>query len=202
MIFKMRKKAPPSFVLIGNWSFGLRDGKFKWLDLYRRQWTDPKWLGSRKMRYPDWHADIKVSVEEDGENFLLVLEALDEDSGFVVESPEFFEEMTEAPEQGYRPKLVIPVAKGSGGDLFAYVKSAGGLFYSKLSVGYSNSGGRDTVGLRFGYRTNVTGGRGLGYDDRLYRQYVIDEREGRREQALREQLSSGRTVAPMIQEEQ
>jgi hypothetical protein len=132
----------------------------------------------------------------------LILETLDPDSGFVIATPAFFEEMTEAPEQGYRPKLIIPVVKESGGHLFAYVKSAGGLFYSKLSVSYIHSRDKDHLGLRFGYRTNMEGGRGLGYDDRLYRQYLNDEMAGRREQALREQLSSGRTVAPMIQEEQ
>jgi hypothetical protein len=202
MVFRIRKKAPASFVFSSGWDFSLRDGKLKWLDLYRQQWTNPKWLGGTRLNYPDWHADVKVSVEEDGEKFRLILETLDPDSGFVIETPEFFEEMTEAPEQGYRSKLIIPIAKKSGGQLFAYVKSAGGLFFSKLSVSYSSPEGRDYVGLRFGYWTNVTGGRGLGSDDRLFRQYIIDEREGRRGQVLREQLLNGETVAPMIQEEQ
>ncbi len=202
MVFRVRKKAQSAFVFSGGWTFALRDGGSELLDLYRRQWAVPDRLTTHKMTYPDWHADVRLSVEEDGEKFRLILETLDSDSGFVIDTPEFVEEMTEAPEQGYRSKLVIPIAKKSGGRLFAYVKSAGGLFYSKFFVSYSNSEGRDYVELRSGYWTNMVGGRGLELSDELYVQYRSDVREGRREEALRGQLLSGRTVAPILEASQ
>jgi len=202
MVFKMRKKSPASFVISGGWGFGLRNGKLKWLDLYRRQWASPYRLSGTKLNYPDWHADVKASIEEDGEKFRLILETLDPDSGFVIATPEFIEEMTTAPEQGYRPKLTIPIAKKSGGHSFAYVKSAGGLFYSKLFVRYIHTDDRDHVSLNFSYWTNMEGGRGLETNDRLYSQYARDVRENRRREALREQLLKGETVAPAVEARQ
>ncbi len=198
MIFKMRKKAPPSFVLIGNWGFGLRAGDAKLLDLYRRDWASPDRLSGKKLNYPDWQADIKVSVEEDGKNFRLVVETLDADSGFVVESPDFFEEMTEAPEQGYRQKLVIPIARNSVGSLYAYIKNAGGLFYSKIYIDYANRVDRDHVEMRCGYWTNVTGGRGLEFLPELASQYRRDKKAQRRTRVKREQLTSGGVAVPVL----
>ncbi len=117
----------------------------------------------------------------------------------LLHTSEYIEEMTEAPEQGYRPILVIPVEKNSGGSLFAYVKNDGGLFYSKIRVNYANRSNRDHVELRWGYYTNATGERGLEFSDNIYSQYLRDERAGLREPALRKQLLMGEVVAPMIE---
>jgi hypothetical protein len=198
MIFKMRKKAPPAFVLIGNWSFALRDGEAKLLDLYRRDWTSPEFLSGKKFNYHDWETDVKVSADKNGENFQMILEAVKEDSGFVVETPEFIEEMTEAPERGYRPKILIPITKNSGGRLFAYVKSEGGLFYSKIYINYANRADRDHVELDWGYFTNVVGERGLEFVPELAQQYRDDARAGHRPRLKREQLRAGSVVTPVL----
>ena len=126
------------------------------------------------------------------------VEALDADSGFVVESPEFFEEMTEAPEQGYRPKLIIPITKNSVGSLYAYIKNAGGLFYSKIYIDYANRVDRDHVEMRCGYWTNVTGERGLEFLPELASQYRRDKKAQRRTRVKREQLTSGGVVVPIL----
>jgi hypothetical protein len=198
LVFKIRKKAPPSFVLVGNWSFGLRAGNTKLLDLYRREWTSPDRLSGKILNNPDWQADIAVSVEENDGSFRLVLESVGKASGFVVATPGFVEEMTEAPEQGYRPKLVIPIAKNSAGTLYAYVKNDGGLFYSKIRINYANLADRDYVELDCGYFTNVTGWRGLEFVSELAAQYRRDAKAQRRSWVKREQLTSGGVIMPII----
>lgn len=179
--------------------FLLRNGESKLLDLYLRNWVDPDQLSGHKMSCPEWHTDVSVRVEEDGDQFRLLLEALDPNSGFVIKKTEFIEEMTEAPEKGYQPKLVLSFKKKGGNRLFAYVKCSGGLFYSKLFVSFSHSTGKDYVEIRTGYYTNMEGGRGLEFNDDIYRQYSNNERAGLREPALRKQLLMGEVVAPMIE---
>lgn len=202
MVFRLRKKAHPAFVISDVFDFAQRAGKSKMLDLYLQNWTTPDRLFTHKMSYPDWHADIRVSLEGDGENFRLVLEALDADSGFALAKPEFIEEMAEAPEHGYRPKVTVPVARNDGGHLFAYVKSAGGLFYSKLRLSYYNRDEQDYVVLRWGYWTNMTGQRALEYSPELYHQYLDEKRAGLRGRLKREQLLKGEIVIPTIEAKQ
>jgi hypothetical protein len=197
-IFKIRKKSPPAFVLIGNWNFALHDEEAKLLDLYRRDWTSPDRLSGKKFNYHDWETDLKVSVEKKGENFQMIMEAVKDDSGFVVTTPEFIEEMTEAPEHGYRPKLMVPITKNSGGRLFAYVKNEGGLFYSKIYINYANRADRDHVELNWGYFTNVAGERGLEFVPELAQQYRNDARDGHRPRLKREQLRAGSVVTPVL----
>lgn len=198
MLFKVRKKAPPAFVLTGGWRFFIEEGEQELLDLYRRDWTSPDYLASKKRGYPDWKTDVSVRVEKDGDNFKLILEAVNEDSGFVVEQHEFIEEMTEAPLQGYRQKLVLPFNKKRGGRLLAYVKSDGGLFYSKIFVNYANRGGENSVELDWGNYTNVAGNRGLEFVHEIAAQYLKDERANRRPTVRREHLIAGRVEMPVL----
>ncbi len=44
----------------------------------------PELLSGIKFNYHDWETDVKVSVEKNGENFQLIIEAVKDDSGFVV----------------------------------------------------------------------------------------------------------------------
>ncbi len=198
MIFKVRKKAPPAFVLTGGWRFFLEEGEQKLLDLYRRDWASPDRMTTKKMSRPDWKTDVSIRVEKNGDNFKLILEAVNEDSGFVVEQHEFIEEMTEAPQQGYRQKLVLPFNKDRGGRLFAYVKSDGGLFYSKISVYYANRGGENSVELDWSNFTNVAGNRDLEFVHEIAAQYLKDQRENRRPGVRRKHLISGSVEMPVL----
>jgi hypothetical protein len=198
MIFRILKKAHPSFVLVGNWNFGLRDEGVKLLDLFRRDWTSPDLLSGKKFNYHDWETDVKVRVEKNGDNFQVILEAVKDDSGFVVATPEFIEEMTEAPLQGYRPKITIPITKNSGGRFFAYVKNEGGLFYSKIYINYANRTDRDYVELDWGYFTNAEGERGLAFSPEIAQQYREDAKARRRPWLKREQLRAGKVAMPVL----
>ena len=115
MVFRIRKLAPPAFVVIHNMTFGKQPGKASVFDLVKRRWVNDEQL-LLAFQYSsldrDWHTDIRLSVEGEPGKLRLVLEAPDDDSGFVIEKHEFPEVMTEAPENGYRRRVEIPVTVG------------------------------------------------------------------------------------------
>lgn len=192
--YRMRKLNPPDFVFTTGMSFGLKPGETELLDLYQQKWVEPADLVAFRMTDKLWHADLKASLEKDGENFMVVIETPDPDSGFVTQEVSFIEEMAEAPVDGYVPRLVLPVQRGGGGSLFAYVKCAGGLFYSKIVIKYYNVEGRDSVYLDSAYQTNATGGRGLEYADDLYQEYLDEISDRSRVKLQRDVLQRGEQV--------
>ncbi|MCM2264958.1 MAG: hypothetical protein NDI73_07185 [Desulfuromonadales bacterium] len=167
--FRIRKLGPPAFVVIHNMTFGLKPGTSTELDLIRREWVEPYRLFTHKMMFPDWHGDIRLSVEGEPGKMRLILEAPDPDSGFVVEKHEFFEQMTEAPEHGYRQKIDIPVASIES-PVTAYVKCQGGLFYAKIDISFSEDR-PGVVGINATSFTNLAKGRGLEYIPSVESQY-------------------------------
>ncbi|NJC86976.1 MAG: hypothetical protein FIB02_00345 [Desulfuromonas sp.] len=194
--FRVRKLAPPAFVVIHNMTFGKKVGKPSMLDLVKRQWVHDE-MTIVAMQYSsvdrDWHTDVKLSVEGEPGSMRLVLEAPDPDSGFVVEKHEFAEVMTEAPEHGYRQRLEIPVKSGES-PLNAYVKCQGGLFYARLHVEFNEQipGG---VWINATSFTNLSGGRGLEYIPGVESQYdreVFSERT--RKEVRRADLLSGQPI--------
>jgi len=142
------------------------------LDLIKMEWmNDPAVLVA--MQYSsidrDWHPDLHLSVEGEAGNLRLIIEAPDPDSGFVVERHEFLEEMTEAPEHGYRSREEIP-AKAQNSPLFLYMKAHGGLFYSKLKFEWREPQ-PGLLEIDVIYHTNFTGERGLEYTPAIESQY-------------------------------
>jgi len=170
--FRVRKLAPPAFVVIHNMTFGKKPGTSSMFDLIKRQWVHRE-ADIIAMQYSsvdrDWHTDVKLSVEGEPGKMRLILEAPDPDSGFVVEKHEFFEQMTEAPEHGYRQKLDIPV-ESSESPVTAYVKCQGGLFYAKIDIGFSEDR-PGVVGINATSFTNLAKGRGLEYIPSVESQY-------------------------------
>lgn len=171
-IFRVRKLAPPAFVVLRNMTFGLKPGRPAMFDMIKRQWIRDEAV-IIAMQYStlerDWHTDIKLSVEGEPGKMNLILEAPDADSGFVIEKHEFFDQMTEAPELGYRQKVEFPVKKG-GPSIMAYVKCQGGLFYGKIDVEYSEDR-PGIVAINATSFTNLAKGRGLEYIPAVASQY-------------------------------
>jgi hypothetical protein len=171
-IFRVRKLAPPAFVVLHNMTFGKKPGKPSMFDMIRRQWVHDEAI-IIAMQYSslerDWHTDIKLSVEGEPGKMRLLLEAPDIGSGFVVEKHEFFEEMTEAPEHGYRQKVELPVKPGES-PVEAYVKGQGGLFYGKISISFSEDR-PGLVAINATSFTNLSKGRGLEYIPAVESQY-------------------------------
>ena len=87
----------------------------------------------------------------------------------MVEKHEFFEQMTAAPEHGYRQRVEIPV-KPDGSTVDAYVKAQGGLFYAKIDIEFSESS-PGVVAVNATHFVNLAGGRGLEYTPAIESQY-------------------------------
>lgn len=196
MVFRVRKLAPPAFVVIHNMTFGKSPGKPSMFDLIKRRWVhDASSLIA--MQYSsldrDWHTDILLSVEGEPEKLRLILETPDEASGFVVEKHEFAEVMTEAPEHGYRKRVEIPVT--SDDSVFtAYVKAQGGLCYARIKITFAErQPGR--VAINATSFTNLSGGRGLEYTPWVESQYDREVySDHTRDLIRRADLFSGRPI--------
>jgi hypothetical protein len=170
--FRIRKLAPPAFVVLHNMTFGLKPGKPAMFDMIKRQWVRDE-ATIMAMQYSsvdrDWHTDIRLSVDGEPEKLHLVIEAPDADSGFVVEKHEFFEQMTEAPEHGYRQRLEIPV-KSEWSPIMLYVKCQAGLFYGKVYMEFSESKS-GVVAVNATSFTNLSKERDLEYIPAIESQY-------------------------------
>lgn len=202
-LFRIRKKAPPAFMLGGGMNFSSVQRDPPMLDLIKRTFVYDKAV-LIAMQYSagerDWHTDIVFKTEGEPGAYQVVLEAPDAESGFVTASPEFFEEMTEAPEQGYQPRLTVPVQPGNS-PLFLYFKGQGGLFYSRLQVSFDEQ--KKGVAFEVLYSTNMTRGRGLELSSEMARQYDRDVRTSQGRKLLRRaDLLSGRPIeVPVVSEE-
>jgi hypothetical protein len=200
--FRIRKLAPPAFVVLHNMTFGLKPGTEKQLDLVRRAWIDanPGSIFSYKMNFPDWHADLLLSVDGEPEKLRLILEALDADSGFVIEKHEFFEQMVEAPEHGYKQRLEIPV-KSTDSPAMLYVKCQGGLFYAKIYIEFSEPK-PGVVAVNATSFTNLSRGRGLEYIPAIESQHDREVySEHTRDLVRRADLLSGQPIEmPKVRE--
>lgn len=170
--FRVRKLAPPAFVVIHNMTFGQKPGQPSMFDLVKRTWVHDQ-STIIAMQYSsndrDWHTDVLLSVEGEPGNMRLILETPDPDSGFVIEKHEFFEEMTEAPAHGYKKKVEFPVKLGES-PVTAYVKCQGGLFYARIHIAF----GEDRPGkvaINATSFTNLGKGRGLEYIPGIESQY-------------------------------
>jgi len=196
MVFRVRKLAPPAFVVIHNMTFAKKPGKASVFDLVKRRWVhdEQRLLAFQYSSFDrDWHTDIRLSVEGEPGNLRLVLETPDDDSGFVVEQHEFFDVMTEAPAHGYRRRVEVPVsAKDSA--LTAYVKAQGGLCYARIQVlcAERRPGMVDVNATSF---TNFAGGRNLEYTPWVESQYDWDVNiDHIRKEIRRADLLSGRPI--------
>ncbi len=153
-------------------TFSKKPGKASMLDLIKRNWVH-KEEDILAMQYSsldrDWHTDVKLSVEGEPGKLRLILETPDPDSGLVVAKHEFFEQMTEAPEHGYRQRLEIPVKSGES-PVDAYVKCQGGLFYAKIDIEFSEPK-PGVVAINATTFVNLARGRGLEYIPAIESQY-------------------------------
>lgn len=178
IVFKIRKQGIPTLVLGANATFGLVPrGKPAFLDLLWQEWASTDDLRSVSRQHKGWQPDLKIYLEGDRKNCQLVIETIDADTGIVEDQRELFE----APQSGYKPKLVISLVgfeEGKGFGTYVYVKGRGGQFYTRLDIGISVEN-RDDFDKRFArlninYRTNPNGGRSLEEDKELGAQYNED----------------------------
>ncbi len=203
IIFKIRKKGPPALLMSGgSGRLSLKSGESQYWDMYLRSTARESDLILRNMIHKDWHADVKVSVEEDVSGNRLVFESLDPDSGFFSTDTKFKEELIEAPEHGYKPKLVIPIKEEDAGHLYACVKNDGGLFYSRMTVRFSQRKSTDYVSLECHYSTNMTGDRGFESSIDHYMQYQRDEQEKKAPRLNRKNLRDGLISLPVLEKTQ
>ena len=56
VVFRVRKLAPPAFVVLHNMTFRMNTGEVSDLDLLRREWVEPRRIFTHKMMFPDWHS--------------------------------------------------------------------------------------------------------------------------------------------------
>jgi len=103
----------------------------------------------------------------------LIIEALDDDTGVAYGEREKYE----APEDGYEPKMVVPI-KSLRKDIKAdfFVKGRGGQFYSVLRIDLHAL--ESSVYVDIGYGTNPNGSRNLEYSPELAKEYQ-DKKYGR-----------------------
>jgi len=196
VVFRVRKLAPPAFVVIHNMTFGKSSGEVSLFDLIKRRWVhDEARLAGFQYSSSDrdWHTDLRLVVEGEPGKLRLVLETPDDESGLVVEQHEFFEMMTEAPAHGYRRRVEIPV-KADASPLTAYVKAQGGLFYARIMIECSErQPGR--VAINATSFTNLAGGRGLEYIPWVESQYDWEVNiDHVRKEIRRADLLSGRPI--------
>ncbi|TLM69004.1 MAG: hypothetical protein FDZ69_02045 [Deltaproteobacteria bacterium] len=194
--FRVRKLAPASFVVLYNMTFGKKPGKPSMLDLIKRKWVHDE-AHIIAMQYSsmdrDWHADVNLSVEGEAGGMKLVLDAPDADSGFVVEKQGLFEEMTEAPEAGYRRKVEFHVRREDS-PAMVYVKGQGGLFYGKIHIDFMEDR-PGVVAINATAFTNLSGGRGLEYIPAIESQYDWDVNVNHtRREISRADLLSGKSI--------
>ncbi|PLX77865.1 MAG: hypothetical protein C0614_09285 [Desulfuromonas sp.] len=185
MVFKMRKKADLALVNTYGMGWLLRTDGYRLVDLYRMDMIDDaNMMGAFRISsiFRDWHPDISIKLEGEPGQYRLVLEALDPESGFAQIDVEYPEQMTLAPEQGYQPRIVVPIGHDEFGQVTAYVRNAGGLFYSAISLRYNHVPVHRYVECNIGARTNLVGDRKL--EPGLYEEYERQVK-GKESQPLR-----------------
>jgi len=164
--FKIRKRGIPTLVLTGEAGYQLKPGAGRLFDLLRREWDYPKYLHATQRRFKDWHPDLKLLLEGEPGNYRLLLETPDSDTGIQRIDRELFE----APEQGYRPKVVFPLKAGEGVTTFLYVKGRGGQFYTRIKL---IAGAREKwMNIDLYYETNMRGERNLERSLELEREWL------------------------------
>jgi len=163
--FKIRKRGIPTLVLGGGAGYQLKPGASRVFDLLRREWDYPKYVRATQTRFKDWHPDLKLMLEGEPGNYRLTLETQDSDTGIQRIDQELFE----APEQGYHPKVVFPLKAGEGVTTFLYVKGRGGKFYTRIKL---SAGAREKwMNIDLLYSTNMRGERNLEGSAELARQW-------------------------------
>ncbi len=197
MTFRIRKLASSAYLTSRNWEFGLKDGMEQFLDLYEHIWTEPDDHFTMRMSRPYWHPDVRFRLEKRGDHFVLHIEALDEGAGFLqVEDVEFFEELTEAPNEGYMPSLEVKIREGKGKRHALYIKSEDGLFYSRMWITFRSHKDYDGVIVNVSEATNPTGETILENDHERYRQRSRDSDAGKYWKLSRELLRKGELYIP------
>jgi hypothetical protein len=174
----------PALVLDTKAIFGLYPGACPvFFDLLWQQWAYPERLISLSHQSKGWQPDVKIYLEGEQNNFRLVLEAVADDTRLMVDKRELYE----APQGGYRSKVVIPFnayERGASIDTRIYVKGRGGQFFSKmhLSAGIENFDKPEEqfVVLDIDCLTNPNGEGNFEISPELYVQYLEDARSGKR----------------------
>ncbi len=169
VVFKVRKKGPPTLVLTGHASFQLRPGQgSNWVvDLVGNRWSEPEYVRYKKMIFKDWHSDLQISLDKEDGVYRLVFNALDENTGLAMGEPEQYE----APEAGYQQELVLEIPETEAtSQRWLFVEGRGGVFYSMLQVETHPS--KRWVNVRIGYGTNPNGSRNLEPNADLQAEYI------------------------------
>jgi hypothetical protein len=171
-IFKVRKRGAAALVELIHIGLGLSEKQAYVADFFLGRTAEVEAARMTKIMFKGWHSDMRLSLERDGDNFKVILEMLDPDSGLQIHNKgRFYEEMTEAPEHGYQPQLVLPLKRGERKSVRLYVKSQGGALYSSMDVIYENRPEYDGVTFKAGARSNLTGARDLEFDSGIAARY-------------------------------
>lgn len=184
LVFKIRKIGKPALVLGANARAKLSLGKLPvFFDLLWQKWGYGENLYSSANSYKGWHPDVKFYFEGGPNNYLVVIEAIDNDTLIIADKQLLYE----APRKGYMPKLVIPLEnyeKGAWLKAYVYVKGRDGLFYTRMDIDAALKKfdhEEEFVHLNIDYLTNPNGEGNFEISKELGVQYLKDVSAGKRD---------------------
>ena len=168
IIFRVRKKEPPTLVLLGEYGISFENG-VQWyeVDLIKAKAKQKGYLARWESK--DLHIDVKATAapSESGDEFTVTLEELDPGSGIIALDHKLYA----APETGYQQTYQVTVPTGSTITKYLYVKARSGQVYTRLDTEF-NATARG-LKMRVKSWTNPNGQRNVDFDEGLYSEYLI-----------------------------
>ncbi len=180
VIFKMRKKESPAFVIPGQFSLNLgKEIIEKELDLVKRSLTEVGKLGTRKWA-KDEHADLRIKVQQskDQSNYTVTFTTPDSQSGITEKDGLFYV----APTEGYEATKIITIPIPTKMKKYLYVKSRQGGAYARLDTEINAD--KEGVHIAIKSWTNPNGSTNVDFDEEYYGQ----ERRRKKEEADRKAI--------------
>lgn len=180
VIFKMRKKEPPTFVIPGGFGLSFVQGEVeKEIDLVTRRATELGKLGTSKFLKNE-HVDIRIKAKmsEDKANYNITFNTPDDNSGIV----ERAELLYVVPEEGYKPSKTVTVPVTSQVKKYIYIKSRKGSVYARLDIEIKAN--KENISLSIKSWTNSNGERNVDFDDAFYG----EEKKRRAEESKRKAI--------------
>lgn len=179
VIFKMRKKEPPTIVFKHDFSFGLNQkNKYEQaVDVVMGHWKDLEKMGKWD---DDEKADllVKAVLSEDKKSFSVSFKSLDKDGG-ILERDEL---LYMVPESGYEPVHKVQVPVNNSIKKHLYVKGRQGSMYARIDL--ELNAGTEGVGVKLITWANPKGLRNVDYYPDLEAEEVMRIHEEKKRKAI------------------